>query len=55
LESTPTKEELLQKILDNDPIVEMYHCGSRVDFKDLIPELNQKIKNKSLDTFKKLK
>lgn len=55
LEKTPTSEELFNNILDNDPISEMYNCGSKFDFKDLINELNETIESKNLTSFQKLK
>lgn len=48
-------EELHKMILDDDPITEMYDCGSKYKFKDLEAELNSAIDNGKLSTFKKLK
>jgi hypothetical protein len=55
LEKTPTPEELLSNILDEDPITEMYNCGSKFDFKDAVNELNEAIDNHKLGSFQKLK
>lgn len=55
LEKTPTSEELLSNILDTDPITEMYNCGSKFDFKDILSELNDAIDNNKLASFQKLK
>lgn len=55
LEATPTSDELLANILNNDPITEMYNCGSRYDYKDLDAELNKAIDENDLSSFQKLK
>jgi hypothetical protein len=55
LEKTPDKEELFQKILDSDPLTEMYRCGTRFDYKNLVEELNRKIENNELGSCEKLK
>jgi hypothetical protein len=44
LEKTPDPEELMKRILDKEPFTEMYHCGSRMDFKDLRKELKRMVK-----------
>lgn len=55
LEKTPPQEELFKMILDNDPFTELYFCGSRYDFDDVVTELNAKIVNDQLSSFKKAK
>jgi len=50
-----TAEELHKMILDDDPITEMYDCGSKYQYKDLEAELNSAIDNNKLSTFIKLK
>ena len=55
LENTPSSEELFNNILDKDPISEMYNCGSKFDFKDIVNELNEDIDNHKLGSFQKLK
>ncbi|MCD4731527.1 MAG: hypothetical protein K8R74_13065 [Bacteroidales bacterium] len=55
LKKTPISEELLTNILDNDPITEMYNCGSKFDFKDIVNELNEAIDNHKLASFQKIK
>ena len=55
LDETPTKEELYGMILDKDPLTEIYNCGSRYNYKDIVNELNNRIDEKKLDTFNKLK
>ena len=42
-------------LLDKDPITEMYNCGSKYDYKDLVNELNEAIDNNNLTSFQKLK
>ena len=55
LEATPTSDELLANILDKDPIAEIYNCGSKYDYKDLVTELNKAIDDNNLTSFQKLK
>jgi hypothetical protein len=55
LDATPSKEELFELIIDKDPFTEMYHCGSKYKYKDLVNELNDLIAGKKLDQFEKLK
>lgn len=55
LEKAPSSEELFNDILDNDPFTEMYHCGSRFDYRDLEKELNDLISEGNLNSMKKLK
>jgi hypothetical protein len=50
-----TVDQLFEMILDNDPLTEMYDCGGKNDFKDLVNELNSKIDNGELDSFKRMK
>jgi hypothetical protein len=52
--STPTVEELQKHILDSSPLTEMYHCGSRYDFNDLVNELNTVIEAGTLYKYKKI-
>lgn len=55
LEKTPESTELYNSIIDKDPITEMYYCGSKFDYKDLINELNEVIDSNNLSSFQKLK
>lgn len=55
LKATPSSIELYSIILDKDPITEMYNCGSKFDFKDLVAELNKAIDENNLTFFQKLK
>lgn len=50
-----TSEELFKMILDNDPITEMYNCGSKYKYKEIEAELNTIIDNNDFSNFKKLK
>jgi len=45
LKSAPSPEELMNSIIDADPLQEMYNCGSRTDYKT-IESLNELIKKK---------
>jgi hypothetical protein len=55
LESTPTKSELYSLILEKDPFVEMYNCGNKYKYKDIIQELNALIDGNKLEMQKRLK
>jgi hypothetical protein len=55
LEKTPAKEELMNMIIDKDPFIEMYSCGNKYKFKDIVAELNESIDSKSFDKYSKLK
>jgi hypothetical protein len=55
LQTYPTKSELYSLILEKDPFTEMYNCGNKYKYKDLVQELNAMIDNEKLATQKKLK
>ena len=55
LEKTPTIDVLLSRILDNDPLTEMYQCGTRAQYSDPVKALNQIITGGKLKDCKKLK
>ena len=56
--SKMTKElslvEMMKLIIDKDPISEMYNCGSRYQYKNIVLELNKFIEAKQLNKFKKI-
>ena len=45
LETAPSKEELLESIIDKQPFKTMYNCGKKGSFQDLVSELNEAIAN----------
>ncbi len=55
LEKTPTSEELFGRIINADPLTDMYQCGSRSQYADPVKELNEIIASGKLDHCKKLK
>ncbi len=55
LDKTPEVAELFTMIVNDNPFTEMYNCGKKFDYKDLVTELNDQIGNNELDKFKKLK
>jgi len=55
LDGTPTAAELMDNILERDPLTEMYQCGNRSQYTDLVTELNRKITSGRLAECKKLK
>lgn len=48
LQKTPTSDELFKKIIDNDPLLEIYKCGIKSDYKNIVKELNQMIREGKL-------
>lgn len=55
LPATPTANELVDKILDKDPFMVTYNCGSRFEYKDAVVELNRHIDENNFGSFTKLK
>lgn len=55
LAKTPAASELMDMILDADPLVEMYHCGNSQAFTYIIDELNALILAGKLDRCRRLK
>ena len=55
LDKTPSSDELLKLILDNDPVTEMYQCGYRSQYTDPEKELNEIITSGKLGNCKRLK
>lgn len=54
LEKPPTVDSLFIMIINNDPLVELYDCGNRHQYKDDVVELNRIIKKKQLVKCKKV-
>jgi len=55
LDETPSSSELFQRLLDADPLTEMYQCGTRYQYTDPVNELNQLITTGNFTGCKKLK
>jgi hypothetical protein len=55
LAKTPSTSELMDMILDADPLVEMHHCGNRQAFTSIVDELNTLIRDGKLDRCRRLK
>lgn len=47
--------DMKKEIIDSNPVIEMYDCGRKTDFKDVVKELNACIKQNDLKRFKRLK
>lgn len=54
LEKTPAVDSLFVMIIDNNPLIELYDCGNRYQYKDEVVELNKMIKKKQLVKCKKV-
>lgn len=46
--TAPSKEEMLKHIADMYPLINIVNCGKRVDYKDIVTELNQYIQENGL-------
>jgi hypothetical protein len=55
LTATPPSEELMRRLLDKDPLREMYQCGQRSQYADAEQELNLLITSGKLGSCKRLK
>ena len=56
LEKAPSTAELMAMILDRDPLKELYHCGPRTKYTDVVAELKKIIEADALGSrCKKLK
>lgn len=55
LPKTPSPEELLTMIIDNQPLVSMYSCGVRSSYENIEKELNDKIDSGDFSTYTKIK
>lgn len=55
LDRTPSSDELKPLILDDDPLIEMYFCGRRSDYQDILKELNAKIDENDFSSWRKAK
>jgi hypothetical protein len=54
LTEAPLLSEMMKMIIDKDPLTEMYNCGSRYQYKDIVADLNKFIDNKKLSKFKRI-
>lgn len=55
LEEVPSLNELKSLIIDDNPLTELYNCGLRSDFENIVNQLNETIKTGNMDNFKQLK
>lgn len=54
-QETPDVKELMAAILDKDPLIEMYHCGSAYNFKNLEEELMSKVESLDFKEYTRIK
>ncbi len=52
---TPSADDLFKQLLEKDPLLEMYQCGNRYQYSDIIRELNEIIDSGKLSDCKKIK
>ncbi len=55
LSKTPSIQDINRMMLETDPFIEIYYCGTRNDFKDLEADLNEIIRKGQLNKFNRLK
>lgn len=55
LKETPEPGELYQLIVDKEPLLEMYDCGNKNQYNDLVKTLNDIILKGELHQFTRLK
>ncbi len=55
LKITPSPNDFLPLLIDSDPLLEMYNCGTKYQYSNIIDELNKKITEGKLGEFKRLK
>jgi len=55
LDITPPVTELFNSILDKDPVIVMYQCGNRIQYKEIVIELNELISSGKITSCDKLK
>jgi len=48
LPKVPSQQELMQMIIDKDPLTELVNCGNRYAFKDVVTDLNTLIRSGQL-------
>lgn len=54
LKKTPSADELFKLVIDNEPLTEMYNAGVRYEYDNIVTELNQKIREGKINTFRRL-
>jgi hypothetical protein len=50
----PPLSEMMNMIIDKEPFTEMYNCGNRYQYKDVVNDLNKAIDNNQLYKFKRI-
>ena len=55
LPKTPTALQLMEMIIDADPLTGMYSCGNKSAYKNIELELNSKIEANDFSTFTKIR
>lgn len=54
MDNIPTAERLMNYIVDDDPFIEMFEVGRRGQFKNLVEDINQMIREGKLTEMKNL-
>ena len=53
-EKSPDTDTLMKHIIDNNPFTEIWNCGSKYSYSDEVKEINNIIKSKKINIFKKI-
>jgi len=54
LTEVPSLADMMKMIINKEPFTEIYNCGNRHQFKDILTDLNKIITDKQLTKFKKI-
>ena len=54
MDNIPTAERLMNYVIDDDPFTEMYDCGKKSEYDNLVEMLNRKIETGELEDSKDL-
>lgn len=54
LTEAPPLSKMMKMIIDKAPFTEIYNCGNRYQYKDVVSDLNKVIDNKELNKFKRI-
>jgi hypothetical protein len=50
----PSPDQLMAMIIDKEPLIDMYNCGNRWRFHNIVQEVNDIIRNGNLGEYRKL-
>ncbi len=54
LKKTPLLDEMMEMIVDKNPLTEMYNCGHHYQYKNIVNDLNKIIDDNQINKFTKI-